>query len=428
MFAANRSATAAAPRRRSPSLLIIGRLGAVSLALVSAPIVARTLGPQGRGETAAALALFLIVPVVLGLGIPLEVRRQAATSDGHAVMRTARTLVVLSTTGAAAIAALTYFTIFSGFSSGGRAIATLGIALAPLSTSWAIDVSVLVAHRRYGAVLLMQLLQPAVYVALILLFWVLDIATVATILSASIGGTAATFFAGQLLVRVSVRGQRVDAKSLLRKGLSFSGSAVAEAATSRADQVLALPLIGAYQAGLYSVAATIGAVPLAIGHALGASYFAPVAQAEGKRRLQIQSEAIRAAIAVALMTTPLIAVMAWVAIPVLFGEAFSASVPVTMISLLGSAAMLAAYVASMSLAAAGRGIKMTIAQVVSLITGLLGLVVMGPALGAVGAAIASTLGYFTLLAILLGSHRVSSRTFVPHARDFTGVIQRLRRD
>lgn len=408
--------------------MIVGRLGASALMLVSAPIVARALGPDGRGETAAALALFLIVPVVLGLGIPLEVRRQAATSDGHAVIRTARRTVAYSAVIAIGIAALANFTIFSEFGPSGRLVATIGVALAPLSTSWSMDVSVLVAHRRYRGVLLMQLLQPAVYVALIVVFWVIGVANVATVLIASIAGTGATFAAGLLLVRVPFQGARVDTKPLVRGGIKFFGSAIAEVASVRADQVVALPLIGAYQAGLYSVAATIGSVPLAIGHALGASYFAPIANSHGQNRFRLQGEAIRAAAAAAAIGIPVVAVLAWMTIPIVFGRDFAPSINATMIVLLGSAAMLVAYVASMALAAQGRGVNMTIAQIAALVCAIASLFILGPPLGAVGAAFASTLGYVVLLALLLLSLRIPARLLVPSPKDFVKSIKRLIRD
>lgn len=414
--------------RGSPSLIIIGRLGASALALVSAPIVARAIGPEGRGETAAALALFLIVPVALGMGIPLEVRRQAATSDGHAVIRTGRTFVTLSVAGSVAIAALSYLTIFADFSTGARMTATVGIALAPLTTSWSLDVSVLVAHRRYSAVLIMQILQPAVYVGLVVLLWTIGLAMVATVIMASIAGTAATFAAGLILVRVPLRGQRVGMKILIQRGFSFFGSAIAEAASNRADQILALPLIGAYQAGLYSVAATIGSIPLAIGQALGASYFTPIAQTEGIRRREIQSESIRAAMAAAVMATPVIAAIAWATIPLVFGDAFAPSILPTMLALIGSAGLLIGYVASMGLAAEGRGVRMTIAQVTSVIVGIGALSVLGPALGAVGAAVASTVGYLALLVASLALLQIRACDLVPRPRDFGATVKRLKRD
>jgi len=413
---------------RSPSLLIVGRLGASALALISSPIVARAIGPEGRGETAAAMALFLIVPVVVGFGLPLEVRRQAATSNGHSVVRTARLIVVAFTVLAIGIATLAYYTVFSNFDTGGRAAAAIGVALTPLSASWAIDISVLVAHRRYAGVLTMQILEASVTLSMILVFWMLGLATVATVLVASITGTVATFLAGLLLVRVPLRGDRVNARCLLRNGLRFVGGAIAEIGSFRADQVIALPLIGAYQAGLYSVAVTIGSVPLAIGHALAASYFSPIAQESPSNRKRLQSEAVRAALSVATVTIPVIAIIAWAAIPLVFGSAFSASRTVTVVSLMGSAAMLVAFVASMALAADGQGGLMTIAQVVSLVCGVAGLLILGPAFGAVGAAIASGVGYFALLFTLLAFLRIPVGRLVPRLVDFPNAFRRLKRD
>lgn len=416
------------PRPESPSLVIAGRLGASVLALVSSPIVARAIGPEGRGETAAAMALFLIVPVILGVGLPLEVRRLAATSDGRAVVRGARVIVAMSTPVALALALLAYFTIFSDFDPAARMAASVGIALAPLSASWAMDISVLVAHRRYKAVLLIQLLQPAMFVCLILSFWALNIARVSTVIAASVAASVVSFVAGLFLVRVPIRGTRVSIRKLVRKGLTYSGGAVADIASNRVDQVIALPLIGAYEAGIYSVAATIASVPLAIGHALAASYFAPIAQAQGEKRRGLQSESIRGAVAVSIMTIPLLGIAAWILIPVVFGQAFTPSIWVTIICLLGSAGMVSGYVASMALAADGRGIRMTLAQTAALAVGISALLGLGPVLGAIGAAIASTLGYIVLLILLIRFLQLPISEVTPRHRDYAGSIRRLARD
>lgn len=274
----------------------------------------------------------------------------------------------------------------------------------------------------------MQLLQPAVYVTLIAALWILGTAKVSTVLAASIVGSVATFIAGLNLVKVPIRGTRSRLGDLVRKGLHFSGSAVAETASIRADQIFALPLLGAYQAGIYSVAATIGAMPLAVAHALGASYFAPIAQAGGDRRKNLQSEAVRGAVAAAAMVIPPVAAATWVLIPIVFGDEFRPSVPVSMVSLVGSAGLLVAYVVSMALAADGRGLQMTIAQVASLLFGIGALLLLGPVLGAIGAAVASTLGYFLLLALLLVFLRIPYSSLWPDIIDFKVAVRRLRRD
>jgi O-antigen/teichoic acid export membrane protein len=412
----------------SPALLVLGRTISAALSLATAPIVARAIGPDGRGETAAAIALFVIVPVLLAMGLPLEVRRLAATSDGHAILRTARRLVGFSTFFAIPLAALSWFTIFATFELDARFAAAAGLLLSPLAASWALDVGMLVAHRRYRAVFAMQVIQPMIYLVLVSGAWVLGIASVSSVLTSNVIGSVATFALGLALVRVRWSGETYSMVLTARNGLKYFGSAIAEAASSKLDQVIALPLIGAFQAGIYSVAATVAAVPLAIGQALGASYFTSIARAAGDDRRAVQGQAARAGIAAGLLVYP-VGVAASVAfIPIIFGNAFVDAVPVAVVSLIGSSAMIASFIVSMALAADSKGIRMSVAQVVSLALGVVGLLVLGPWIGAIGAAAASTISYVALLVVLLVALRLPIRGLIPRWRDFVGVIRRLARD
>ena len=57
----------------------------------------------------------------------------------------------------AALSAAAALTVFEAFDPLARLVASAGIALAPLAATWALDVGLLVAHRRYRAVFAMQL-------------------------------------------------------------------------------------------------------------------------------------------------------------------------------------------------------------------------------------------------------------------------------
>lgn len=412
----------------SPSLLILGRTAAAALSLATAPIVARAIGPDGRGETAAAIALFVIVPVILAMGLPLEVRRQSATSDGHVILRTARRIVALSVVVAIPLAVLSWYTIFSGFEVDARIAAGVGLLLAPLSSSWALDVGLLVAHRRYRAVFAMQVAQPLVYFVLVAGGWIFGVASVASVLICNVIGSVATFVLGAALARVPWVGETTSFARSMKAGLHYFGSAIAEAASSKLDQVIALPLVGAFQAGIYSVAATVASVPLAIGQALGASYFTSVAQSKGDARKHVQAEATRGGLAAGVLVYPIGVILAVAFIPVVFGSEFSGAVPVAVIALVGSSAMIASFVVSMALAADSKGIRMTIAQTLSLLVGIGGLIILGPWLGAVGAAIASAASYVALYAVLALALRIPASQLLPRWRDFSGVVRRLARD
>lgn len=410
----------------SPSLMAFARILASALALASAPIVARIIGPDGRGETAAAIALFHIVPVVLAFGVPLVVRRHAATTDGKSAIATARLIAVIGTLPAVGLAFLLSHLLFSGFDPLSRSVATIGIAAAPTVVSWMCDIGVLVAHARYRAVFAMQIIQPVTYLVLILVISMTGIASTGTVLAAYICGLMATFVTGLVLVRGSWNGALKRLPHISREGVKFAGAALAETASNRLDQAIALPLLGATQAGLYAVATTIVTIPLALGHALGAAYFTPIARAEvGKARQDLQQQAARSALALAPLAFIAICIAAPLVVPLLFGEEFSGAVPVIWIASLGGIAMTVGYVLSMALAADGRGVRMTISQTVALVVSLAALFALGPILGAVGAALASSLGYVVMLLMLARGLRAPARSLLPRISDVREGLTRL---
>ncbi|TDS82633.1 oligosaccharide flippase family protein [Nesterenkonia aurantiaca] len=412
----------------SPSLLAIGRLVAAALALISAPIVARAIGPDGRGETAAAIALFHIVPVVIALGVPLAVRRRAATADGQVAIGAARLLSAVSVVPACIAAAICSITLFASFDTDMRTIATVGVAAAPLIVSWSSDISLLVAHSRYRAVMSMQLIQPFIYLVLVIILWQAQRADTATVLIAYLSGLAATFFTGLFLVKGRFEGAIREIPVLVKDGVRFAGSALAETASNRLDQALLLPIAGATQAGYYAVATTIVTIPLAIGQAIGASYFTPIARAANLNdRLSLQWSAARSGLAISIFCYFWLCLLAPFVVPLLFGEAFRPAVPVIWAAAIGGFAMTSGYVASMALAAEGRGARMTIAQVTALAVSLTLLWLLAPTLGAVGAAIASSVGYVVLLMLLLSGFRGSLSVLAPRPRDLHEGIKRLLR-
>ena len=68
---------------------------------------------------------------------------------------------------------------------------------------------------------------------------------------------------------------------------------------------------------------------------------------------------------------------------------------------------------------------MTLAQVAGLGVGILGLVLLGEIAGAIGAAIASGLGYAVTILILAIRLRTRPSEFVPRPYDFVDSIRRL---
>ncbi|MDF1706238.1 MAG: lipopolysaccharide biosynthesis protein [Aeromicrobium sp.] len=412
-------------REQSPALIVIGRFGVLAIGLVNAPVLARALGPEGRGDAALAYAVLYLVPILLALGVPLEVRRLGALGSGPEVLRAARRFALLTYVPAIGLGGVAFWTVFSSFPENQRLVASICVCLSPLTLAWTCDINLFLALGRYRAFLLVQIMQPTIALAGVLGLWVNDAVTVSNVLLAFIVASSATALTSRFATRVKSRGSRTPLPQLWRGSLKYFGSAIAESLSNRLDQVVAMPLIGSAQLGLYSVASTVAGLPLAFGYALGSKYYRDIAVATPEARPRIASQAVRSATVTSFVLVAGLAAATPYFVPLVFGDAFDAAVPVTLLALSGSFAMLIGYVANLALAAEGRGVSMTIAQVASMAIGITLLLILGPIWGSEGAAAASSTGYWALLLIVLIMLRMKMRQLVPRPSDVKAAMRAL---
>lgn len=409
----------------SPALLLLGRLGASGLALMSAPIVARAIGPEGRGETAAALALFALVPIFLGLGLPLELRRLVAVEGDTSSVRPARRLVAMSALVSLPVAFICSISIFSTFDGEAKLAATIGVALTPLTLSWICDTSVLVARRDYRGIVALQLLQPLSYLLGVAALWAASLATTSSVLWVYLASNAVSFAFGIWRVRASRHGAEPATGQLLRGSLRFAGGSLAEAASNRLDQVLALPVLGAAQAGFYSVGVTIGLAPLALAQALGTASFTHIAKAQGRRRRRLVNQSIAQVASLSFVSSLILSLVGPYLVVVLFGDAFRGAEWAIRVSAVACMLASISLQASTVLIATGKAGKLAVSQVFSLVTGIGFLFLLGPEFGAVGAALASAIGYATMAITALVFCGASPLSMIPNPVAFMSGLKSL---
>lgn len=388
-------------RLDSPIAISLGRVGMLAAALVSAPVVARAVGPEGRGLTASALAVIGILPVLLGLGLPMAVRRRASVDDAPPVVRTARLLVLPLFPIAIGLAWLAGTTLLRGLSSPELLVFVVAAGVSPLYVSALVDQSVLIVRKSYLKVAALQGAQPLVYVGTVLVTWFTGALDVAWVIGGQGLGMVAAGVVGASLVRTPARGSRTPVRPLVREGLTYAGSQLAETAQNRLDQVVMIPVIGAAQAGLYAVAVTVSSLPVVVGHAIGAASFKDVASASDGRRRELVVAAVRASALVGGAASIALALSAPWLVPLVFGHEFEGAVRVTVAALAAGPAIVVGYVATVLLGASAAGRDMTRAQIAGLVVGLALLVPLGSMLGALGAAVASTAGYVVTLVLAL---------------------------
>lgn len=403
----------------SPVVVVAGRLVSVGLSFISAFILARALGPDGRGQTAAALAVASLLPVLAGVGLPLVVRRRAQDHEEMAMaIRAVRLIALVATIPSALVGLGLTHTLLGSLDSTARLPFVTACACAPIAVLWICDANVLLAHHRLFAYAVVSTTQTFSFVAVVTVGLALDIISVTFVIWANLLATVLTLAVTTAFVQVPLRGDRTSPHRLLHEGVSFAGSQVAEASSYRLDQAVALPIIGAAEAGYYSVAAAIAMLPFAVGQAIGSAVYEQVAttgQPE-QRRLYIGAS-IRYAGMLATGTTCLVAAITPWAVPLAFGHEFAPAIRATLIALAGSVAVAVSYVASALLTAQGRGWAMTRAQVLGLFVGIAALFLWGPALGAVGASLASSLGYVTTLLMSLWALGLPVSSYLPQRGD-----------
>ena len=378
--------------RSSPYLLILSRVATLLLTVVTTTLVARSIGPTGRGLTGAGTALAALLPVVAAWGIPTLVRQRAAAGNWESVLRSARRLSYLMVLPMGLIGWGFAAAFMSELTDIAMILFVLLAASAGLYAHAIAGLSVLIVQGRYLAVAVLQALQISIaFVGLVSLHFVADI-TVAGVFACQGLGTVSTWLFGLMVLKARrVRGEGV-VRSVSR-GSRYLVSSVLDAASLRLDQVLVLPVVGSTQAGYHSVAIAVGTPLLALGHAVGTASFRQVAQG-GKDSRDLARSFVRGAFAIALVCSLPAAFMMPLLVPLVFGEEFRPAVVPAILICLAGPALVANFVAGQAFAALERPGQLTLmcGLIVGSVSG--GLVVFGVAFGAVGTATAFMGGQF----------------------------------
>lgn len=414
-------------RDDSPSLLLLGRLAGAAVSLCSAPLVARLIGPDGRGITAATIAVYYVVPILLAFGVPTYVRRRVAISRSVKVITRARGFALASIVPSALAAWAAYHTVFATITGIDRVVASAGVLVAPFVISWTCDVSVLVAQGRFRSIFALLVTPPLGNLLLVLLFWGGGVVSTSTVILANVISNVATCLLGFVLVRPGSKNDH-DLPSMwgvVSASIPYSGAAIADAALNRVDQVVMLPLIGAYQSGLYAVAVTLSALPAPVGSALGSAYFGRMARVDDSEARSLSARVLKSGFLLSLITVIPIALVTPLAISVLFGEDFMPAVPVAFVSYFGSVFVVLGFICANILAARGRGLGMTVAQVLAVVCALGLLVLLAPSLGAWGAALASSAGYGVSVLIMVYLIRPDLKALRIRGVDFRHAVRDL---
>lgn len=316
----------------SASLTLATRAVLFALALATNVILARSLGPEGRGVYAVAVLVPSIVTLLTNLGIgPANVYHvsRASLDKGQ--------LVGASMAAAAVLGVAAYGLIaLTAAATGGRSLVgvedrylLISATSIPFALVSAFMLGVLQGEGRFvdfNAVLLCQYLSLTAFLAILLA------APGDRVTSSIAAWTASTILSGLLSIALVGRRARISIgvdiptlRAMLRYGsLTYLGN-LTSFVNYRFDLLLVNAFAGATQVGLYAVGAGLAEVIWFLPNSAAIALAPRAAAAPEELSSTIASRVTRSVLVLAVLSALLMAALAPVAILVFFGRAFAQS-------------------------------------------------------------------------------------------------------
>ncbi|WP_191905666.1 polysaccharide biosynthesis C-terminal domain-containing protein [Microbacterium caowuchunii] len=400
--------------------------------LASAPILAHTLGAQGRGELAGATAPFLLLATIAAVGIPDAVTYFVARQPGHKLSVTVRAILLVGAAGlVATIAAVVTAPLLAA---GDEQLRSL-IILASLGILPTVVVGVLRAVAAglglWTLVAVERATGPLLRLALIA---ILAIAGELTVLAATLCIAYSPIAAGLVYARLLKRtAQPAPSPPGLKAVAGYGARAwlgsIAGVILMRIDQVAMVPLSSAQELGLYVVAVTIAELPLVVNTAIREVVFAADAKKASNADL---SRAARLSLLVCLCIGVTLGTTCFWWIPIAFGDDFGPAAPIAIMLLAAVVAGIPGSVAGAGLSARGHPQLRSYSLVVACVLNVALVFFLVPPLGAMGAALATLVGNLVSSNINILQLRARygmsvSSFYVIRISDVVSLVRRVRR-
>lgn len=399
-MAAGSHAERVAPRLGSVVARLTGAnvLGAAA-GLATGPLLARALGAGGRGDLAAVLIPLALAPYILSLGIPAFANRELPRGRpiNEVVGALGLTLFALGLVGAAAAVPV------AEALAEGRETVRLGLivsfVLLPVLMVGGLLYASLAGLERWHRVVAARLTSMLVPLVAIVGLYAFDRLTVGTAAASVILGAVLSLIPGLPLLIEG--GRPVFRPAVAKEGISFGvktwiGS-LALIANSRLDQLVMITVVSSRELGLYAVAVTLAGASTLVTGAVTPPLTARVAAGEPELVPRVTRVTLAASLALGL----LLAAVAPVLLPALFGSEFSDAVPATLVLLVAAVPLAGSGILTAGLQADGAPLIGSAAEGVAIVMTVVGLALFLRPYGGLGAAGVSLAAYSASFAFQL---------------------------
>jgi len=381
---------------RKMTITLVGNFFPAAIALATGPILAQSLGVEGRGQVAAATAPLGLAIALMTFGVP-EAVSYAVARHPRLVRTAARNgfliiiLAGLLATGAVLAA--------RGWLSGGDLDIQHLMVVASLAVMPTLLLGVLrgIASglQQWTMVASEKVLASGLRLLVLLPLWLtghLTPFTAVVVLAAMpVMGAIAYVRLPRRLPPAEVDTENLASKKAITGyGMRLWIGTISGVLLSRVDQTLITPLSSAYQLGLYVVAVNVSEIPLIIHRSVRDVTF--VTDAHRSEDAKLAASARISTLICTVVALGLGLTMGWW-LPILFGEEFAPAVPIAALLLVAVVLSTPGSIAGAGLSARGRPGLRSIALVIACVINVGLLIVLVSEYGALGAAWATVLGY-----------------------------------
>lgn len=382
---------------RGPTVIAtVTNLSIIGITLLASVLVARSLGPSGRGQFATLMAVFALAMVIGELGQSASVTYHAAARPrdaGHVIAAGRRIMTVASVVTCATAIVGASLVLSDSTHTTAYAIALVGC----LVNAFGGPLLYGVQARDLSAWNRIRLVQPVTYTLLLAMGFLADRLSLITLAMALVASTAcgltyAWFVARQLgITGGSARRHEVVAQA--RYGALASSAGIPISLGQNLDKLALTALTSSAFVGNYAVAGSVAALSQPVATAVASVSFPQIAAADDsvtQRRLG-RSALIRSLLASSAIALLIATVSVWL-VPLVFGSAFKSAVFLVWVLIPGYLLRATNTVMTGMLRGVGQPGAAARAQIGAALAFLLGLVPAVAFVGDTGVGVALALG------------------------------------
>jgi O-antigen/teichoic acid export membrane protein len=371
----------------------------VALGAIAGVIVARTLGPHGRGVYAISTVAPTFIGIVGTLGVEEAIVYVAGRTDDHqAIGRLiwgSGALAIVLGSIASVVSILFQLVLFWRPSLGVSEFLFIAMACQPLQfTISQAMLAHLRAQARYSIWNTLRILVSLVYLAgLVVALWLGEL-TVDTAILCLITGNVTVLLASVFSVCLGHRPStsREDIKSVFSYGWKNHLVTVQTYANQQLDQVFLAAMVPVAQLGQYAIAVTYASAGLSLGLAPALQIYSHFSRKHQPDRAAYRRLLIRTLILLTC-TSVVSGALAPIVIPLVFGKAYEMAVEPALILVLGSPVLSLSAMYSAIWKSAGKPLTAAKAQGIGLLLTIISLPIAIIYLGIIGAALVSIVAY-----------------------------------